>query len=134
MRLELIDLHERRDTRGSLIFGERPADVPFEPLRFFVVGDVPIGEVRGRHAHLECDQLLICIVGAVEVTLDDGNDRQRVVLNSAAKALRIPPGVWGEQCYLTEGARLLVLASQKYDPDDYISDYDAFILSKRESE
>ena len=132
MQPNVIRLGEHRDLRGALSFAEAPGGLPFNPARFFIVWDVPVGDVRGCHAHRKCDQLLVCTFGEVEVILDDGKRRESFVLNSPSEALRIPPGVWGEQRYVVQGTRLMVLASHNYDPEDYIADYDAFLSFKRD--
>ena len=51
------------DPRGSLTVGEVPTEVPFEPKRYFVVYGVPSSELRGEHAHKECEQFLLCLSG-----------------------------------------------------------------------
>jgi UDP-2-acetamido-3-amino-2,3-dideoxy-glucuronate N-acetyltransferase len=48
------------------------------------------------------------------------------VLDSPRQALYLPPMTWGTQYRYTPDAVLLVLASEKYDPDDYIRDYAEF--------
>lgn len=120
-----------RDLRGSLSAREFGDDsIPFDPKRIFVVFDVPSEEVRGEHAHRECAQLLICVSGAISVMADDGEHRQEWRLDSPAQALYLPPMTWGIQYKYTRDARLLVLASHAYDPDDYVRDYDAFLALK----
>ena len=48
------------DLRGDLIAREVGAGLPFAPKRCFMVMDVRSKEVRGEHAHRECEQLLVC--------------------------------------------------------------------------
>lgn len=120
------------DLRGALIFGEIGRQLPFEPKRFFVVLDVPSEEVRGEHAHRTLQQLLICLRGSCAVALDDGEARDEVVLDSPRFGLYLPPLVWGVQYKYSKDAVLLVLASDIYNADDYIRDYDAFIAAVRE--
>jgi hypothetical protein len=120
------------DERGKLSFAELGGDLPFSPARYFLVYDVPVGETRGGHAHRTCEQYMIAVGGAVRVTLDDGGSRSEHVLDSPHLGLHVPGSIWGEQRYLTEDARLLVLASQPYDPTDYINDYQQFLAMKRE--
>lgn len=117
------------DLRGSLVAGDVPAQVPFVPRRFFIVFDVPSKDVRGEHAHLTCEQFLICTTGSVAVVVDDGSNRHELVLDSPDAGLYLPPLTWAVQYKYSAGASLLVLASQPYDADDYIRDYDAFLLA-----
>lgn len=116
-----------RDLRGNLSARELGNGLPFTPKRYFVVLDVPSKEVRGEHAHRRLEQLLVCLKGAVSVVLDDGTARQEFLLDSAETALYLPPMVWGIQYKYSADAVLLVLASDTYDPGDYIRDYDEFL-------
>jgi UDP-2-acetamido-3-amino-2,3-dideoxy-glucuronate N-acetyltransferase len=83
-------------------------------------------EVRGEHAHRALHQLLICIHGECAVAIDDGTERGEVLLDRPDVALHLPPMVWGTQYRYSPDGVLLVLASDAYDPDDYIRDYDEF--------
>ena len=120
-----------RDLRGNLSARELGDGLPFQPKRYFIVVDVPSREVRGEHAHRHCAQLLVCLKGRVCCVVDDGKGREEIVLDSPETALHIPPMVWGVQYGYSEDAVLLVLASEEYDPDDYIRDYDAFLAERR---
>lgn len=122
----LVDLHSVVDLRGRLSAGEVGSQLPFTPKRIFLVHDVPTAEVRGQHAHRTLEQLLICVVGTVSVVADDGVERIEVELNSPDRGLYIPPQVWAIQYGYSRDAVLLVLASDLYDPDEYIRDYDDF--------
>jgi UDP-2-acetamido-3-amino-2,3-dideoxy-glucuronate N-acetyltransferase len=115
------------DIRGHLIAMEIAKELPFSPARFFVVHNVPSGEVRGEHAHRACHQFLICLKGRVHVLVDDGSNRQEIVLDGPELGVHIPPGIWGTQYRYSEDAALLVFASHPYDADDYIRDYDTWI-------
>ena len=120
------------DLRGALSFGEIEHHLPFTPKRFFVVYDVPSKEVRGEHAHHKLHQFLVCLKGTCSIVVDDGRQRDEVVLDSPAVGLHIPPLVWGIQYQYSEDALLLVLASDVYQADDYIRDYDEFLAHVRD--
>jgi acetyltransferase-like isoleucine patch superfamily enzyme len=120
-----------RDLRGSLVAREVAGDVPFVPQRCFVVFDVPTKEVRGEHAHRECEQFLVALRGSVHVLCDDGRERREFVLDAPDLGLYIPAMVWGTQYQYSGDAVLLVLASHHYDPADYIRDYEEFLAVKR---
>lgn len=115
------------DMRGSLTFAECNQYLPFVPKRFFLVFDVPSREVRGEHAHKKLHQFLVCVKGSCSAMVDDGKNREEYALDSPGSALHIPPMVWGVQYKYSPDAVLLVLASDVYDQDDYIRDYDQFI-------
>lgn len=116
------------DIRGSLVAGE---NLPFVPRRFFTVFDVPSAETRGSHAHRVCEQYLICLRGAVSAIVDDGNRREEIRLDRPDFALYMPALTWGTQYRYTPDAVLLVLASDPYDNNDYIRDYDEFLKLSR---
>ena len=129
----LHTLHEVVDMRGSLSVAELGQDVPFEARRYFLVYDVPSIEIRGEHAHLQCAQFLIAVKGSVHVVADDGCHREEFVLNQPSQGLLLPPMIWGMQYGYSSDAVLLVLASEHYDANDYIRDYDEFTRLTGES-
>ncbi len=112
---------------GNLVPIESNFDTPFPIKRLFYVYGVRDTDVRGEHSHYKTKQLLICIHGKVEVTCKDGLGERKYLLESPQQALYIPPMVWDEQKYLSEDTVLLVLANTKYDPSDYIQDYNEFL-------
>jgi UDP-2-acetamido-3-amino-2,3-dideoxy-glucuronate N-acetyltransferase len=114
------------DLRGNLAAAEVGTHVPFTPKRYFIVFDVPGKDVRGEHAHRRCAQFLVCVRGSVTVVVDDGTNSEEIVLDEPNVGLHLPPLVWAVQYKYSADAMLLVLASDPYDPDDYIRDYDAF--------
>ena len=118
-----------QDLRGNLTVGEIPGDVPFVPQRYFLVHDVPSSETRGAHAHFRCAQFLVCVTGACSVLVDDGSQRMEIRLDQPRLALHVPPMVWAVQYKYSRDAVLLVLASERYDPADYIRDYDEFLAA-----
>jgi UDP-2-acetamido-3-amino-2,3-dideoxy-glucuronate N-acetyltransferase len=125
----LIVLTGFNDHRGSLVVGEYPASLPFSVKRFFYVSNVPEGEPRGIHAHKECHQFLVCVAGSVKAMIDDGQRREVISLASNGEGLHMPPLTWGAQYDYSPDAVLLVMASHPYDEDDYIHEYEEFILA-----
>jgi acetyltransferase-like isoleucine patch superfamily enzyme/dTDP-4-dehydrorhamnose 3,5-epimerase-like enzyme len=115
------------DIRGRLVAAEMTEALPFVPTRFFLVYAVPSTEVRGEHAHRECHQFLLCVKGSVHVVVDDGVNRQEIVLDRPEIGLHIRPLVWGTQYKYSADAVLLVFASHPYDADDYIRDYGVWL-------
>jgi UDP-2-acetamido-3-amino-2,3-dideoxy-glucuronate N-acetyltransferase len=88
---------------------------------------VPTAHVRGEHAHRRCHQFLTCVKGAVAVIVDNGACREEIVLDHPNLGLYVPPMVWAIQYRYSADAVLLVFASEYYDADDYIRDYDHFL-------
>jgi acetyltransferase-like isoleucine patch superfamily enzyme/dTDP-4-dehydrorhamnose 3,5-epimerase-like enzyme len=117
-----------KDIRGDLCVGEFERNVPFKPKRYFVVHNVPTEETRGQHAHQKCEQFLVCIRGRCAVVVDDGTNRREILLDQPSLGLYIPPMTWGIQYKFSPDAMLLVLASDYYDPADYLRKYQDFLL------
>lgn len=130
-----VTLHKLKlvnDMRGNLSVGEFEKEIPFTPKRYFTVFGVPNKEVRGEHAHKECQQFLICVSGSCNVLVDDGENREEYFLDCANKGIYLPAMTWGVQYKYSPDAMLLVFASHNYDADDYIREYQSFIeLSKQ---
>ncbi len=115
-----------KDLRGNLSFAQTET-MPFLPKRYFLVFDVPGKEVRGEHAHKTLHQFLVCVKGSCAIVVDDGQNRKEITLDRPNLGLYLPPMTWGIQYKYSADAVLLVLASDVYDPDDYIRDYDEFL-------
>lgn len=126
-RVQLHHLPIITDMRGSLSFGEYDKHLPFIPKRYFVIYDIPNEKVRGEHAHKKLHEFLICIKGSCSLMVDDGFNRDEVVLDSPEIGVHIPPMTWLVHYKYSRDAVLLALASDVYDADDYIRDYDHFI-------
>lgn len=127
--VKLHQLPRVADIRGSLTVGEFDRSIPFEAKRYFMVFDVPSVETRGEHAHRECHQFLICVRGSVSVVADDGAIRREFTLDRPDLGLHLPPMVWGIQYKYSPDALLLVFASHYYDANDYIRNYDEFLIA-----
>ncbi|MBO4811899.1 MAG: WxcM-like domain-containing protein [Prevotella sp.] len=127
MEIKLIDLPKITDPRGNLTFAEGDGHVPFAVKRVYWVYDVPAGESRGGHAHKRLRQLVVALSGSFHVTLDNGRERATVLLNHPWQALLIETNTWRTLDDFSSGAVCLVLASEHYEEDDYIYDYDEFL-------
>ncbi len=106
---------------------EQMKNVPFDIKRVYWTYDVPGGESRGGHAHKNLFQLVVAMSGSFTVTLDNGYERTTVLLNHPWQGLLIEPGTWRTLEDFSSGAVCMVLASELYDEDDYIYEYDEFI-------
>jgi len=105
--------------------------VPFDIVRTYYLYDVPGGESRGGHAHKELQQLLISVMGAFDVIVDDGSEKKTIRLDRAYCGLYIPKQIWRELINFSSGANCLVLASMLYDESEYIRNYDEFLRLKK---
>ncbi len=122
----LLEIPKVHDQRGSLAVMEKDM-IPFEIKRVYYLYDVPTDSFRGGHAHKEQESIVIALSGSFEVIVDDGQKRQRIMLNKPTQGLYIPTDIWREIDNFSSGAVCLVLASTTYNEDEYIRDYDEFI-------
>lgn len=127
-RLLNFPRHGRAD--GFLTVFEAESSVPFPIRRVFLVS-ADAGATRGRHAHRQCAQLLVCASGRCRVVYHDGTDERTATLEPTGQGLHLPPGLWAEQHYETPGTVLAVFCDLPYDEDDYIRDWEAFIGHRR---
>ena len=129
---KLIELGKNHHANGNLTVVENNVPVPFDIKRVFYIYDVPGGEERGGHSHKELQQVIIAISGAFDVLVDDGVNKRTMTLNRPYQGLLIAPGIWSQQLNFSSGSVCLVLASDYYDEDDYVRDYDEFLQLTKE--
>jgi dTDP-4-dehydrorhamnose 3,5-epimerase-like enzyme len=129
--VKLIELPYLKENNGDLVVVEGEI-IPFSIKRVFNVRQQK-GDIRGKHAHLHCSQLLICTNGAVEVKCDDSRTTEIYVLDKPNFGLFIPPGIWGYQKYLEDNTTLTVLCDRPYEEADYIRNYDDFKLFSKQN-
>lgn len=121
-----LDKHHS-DRKGNLTVVENGVTLPFDVKRVYYLYDVPGGENRGSHAHKELSQLIIAASGSFTVTLDDGQNKRSFFLNRPYQGLYVKPGLWRDLVDFSSGAVCMVLASEVYQKEDYIRDYDEFL-------
>ena len=127
----VIELPKITMRQGSITPIEGLKNLPFDVKRVFYSYDIPGGESRGAHAHKECHQFLIAASGAFEVVLDDGMNKRTVLLNRPFYGLHVLPGIWASEQDFSSGSICLVLASQGYEKEDYIQDYDLYLKYRK---
>ena len=125
-KCRIIELPKISDARGNLTFIEASRHIPFEFKRIYYLYDVPGGETRGGHAHRHLQQFMIAASGSFDVILDDGSRRKKFSLNRSYYGLYIPSMIWRELENFSSGSVCVVLASEYYDKEDYIYDYETF--------
>ncbi|WP_181258792.1 sugar 3,4-ketoisomerase [Vibrio splendidus] len=123
--IKIIEFKSIEDSRGSLISLEEEKNIPFKIKRVYYLFntlDIP----RGFHAHKNLKQVAICLNGSCRFVLDDGINRESLVLDSPKVGLYIDNNKWREMHDFSDDCVLVVLASEHYDESDYIRDYDEF--------
>ncbi|AMY65422.1 MULTISPECIES: sugar 3,4-ketoisomerase [Enterobacter] len=128
MKINFIPLQKHGDDRGSLVALEEENNIPFSIKRVYYIFDTKEGVRRGFHAHKKLKQVAIAVKGSCRFLLDDGTERIEVVLDNPAQGLLIESCIWREMYDFSSDCVLMVLADSHYDENDYIRDYDAFII------
>lgn len=126
--IKFVDFQILGDERGSLVAIEQGDGniIPFDIKRVYYIYKTSPGVSRGFHAHRNLQQVAICVAGSCRMVLDDGFNREEVVLDCPTKGLLIQGLLWREMHDFSENCVLLVLASEHYDESDYIRDYSYF--------
>jgi len=124
--VSLLYLPKIHNRAGNITAIEDFKQVPFDIKRIYYLYDIPGGEERGGHAHKNLRQLIIAASGSFDVLIDDGKNKRMVNLNRPYLGLYLVPGLWREIINFSSGAICLVLASEKYEAEDYIRAYEAF--------
>ena len=122
-----IDLPRITDPRGNLTFIEGENHVPFALARVYYLYDVPGGESRGGHAHTRTEELIVAASGSFTVHLDDGATKHDYFLNRSYYGLYVPALVWRELSNFSSGSVCLVLASERFEEQEYIRNYEEFL-------
>lgn len=124
---QIIELPKFLDRRGNLSFVENFKQLPFKIERTYWIYDVPGGEKRGGHAFKEQSELIIALSGSFDVIVDNGKGKMVFSLNRSYYGLYVPKMMWRQMENFSTNSLALVLASTKYDVNDYIYNYDEFI-------
>ncbi len=127
MNIELINLPRFTDPRGNLSVVEQNENVPFDIKRVFFTYDVPGGESRADHANKTLIEFIVAVSGSFTVSLDDGKEKKKILLNKPYQGLLVNPMIWRKLEDFSSGAVALVICSDFYNEEDYIRDYDEYI-------
>lgn len=112
-----INLQTFTDKRGNLTVIEKV--VPFDIKRIFYIYGVDSSS-RGGHRHHKTVQAAICIKGSCNIHCNNGKEEQVFELDAPNKCIILEPEDWHTMHDFTEDAILMVLASEYFDPNDYI--------------
>lgn len=128
--VRLVNLPKIEDPRGNLSFIEEEKHVPFEIERVYWIYDVPGGQTRGGHAFKNQNELIVALSGSFDILIDDGKEHKIFSLNRSYYGIYIPAGLWREMENFSTNSLAMVLSSSVYSEDDYIRDYQLFLLNK----
>lgn len=125
--VKLLQFHENGDERGRLVVVEGGQDIPFEIKRvFYIYGSDP-DVIRGKHANRRSEFVLINVAGTSKVRIIDPYRNEMVIsLTRPHTGVYLPAMVWKDMFDFSPDSVLLVLASEHYDPNEYIRDFEEF--------
>ena len=123
----IITLHTISDPRGNLTVAEENIELPFDLKRAYWITDVPKDGSRGGHSHKRLKHVLIADHGSFTVSLDNGKEKKKYLLDKPTEGLFIDTEIWRTLDDFSAGAVCLVLASELYEPEDYLYEYDEFL-------
>ena len=123
----LIDFKIHGDHEGSLVALEKDRGVPFDVKRVYYIWGTKEDVTRGKHAHKKLKQVIICMSGSCDFTLDNGHSRKTIHLDKPSQGLHIKHNIWREFTNFSKDCVIVVLASEPYDEADYIRNYEHFL-------
>ena len=124
----MLEFQQNGDARGHLVIVEGGKDIPFDIKRIFYMYGSESNVVRGQHANLKSEFVLINVAGKSKVRVKDGLGNEAVFsLNRPHTGVYLPRMVWKDMYDFSEDSVLLVLSNEHYDPKEYIRDYNEFV-------
>jgi mannose-6-phosphate isomerase-like protein (cupin superfamily) len=134
---EIIEFPLSDTQNGSLTMfqeGSGPKDkMPFAIKKVLTITGMKSDDARGAHTHHRTRQILLAVTGGCTVDLDNGEEKESVVLEKPNQGLLLNPYVWHVMRNFKPDTTLLVLADTLYDEAEYIRDYDEFQKYAREN-
>lgn len=126
----LITFDKNHQIKGNLTSVVNTSNIPFDIKRVYYLYDVPGGLSRGGHAHVDLQQLVVALSGSFDITVDDSKTKRTFQLSRPNIGLLLPSGLWRELSNFSSGSICMVLASEEYDEQDYLRNYEEFKLWK----
>ena len=127
-KVKMLSFKQNGDDRGHLVVIEGNKDVPFDIKRIFYIYGSDPNVIRGHHANRETEFVLVNVAGKSKVKVYDGKGNEAIfILNRPHTGIYLPTMVWKDMYDFSEDSVLLVLASEAYNPNEYIRNYDEFV-------
>lgn len=132
-RCRILQFDDLGDERGKLVVIEGGESIPFEVKRVFYIYDSDASVIRGQHANVESEFVLINVAGQSKVRLTDGLEEFIVELNRPMMGVYIPRLIWKDMYDFSPDSVLLVLASTHYDGKEYVRNYEEYLKKMEEN-
>lgn len=102
--------------------------IDFDIKRVYFITNAKSGVIRGKHAHKKTRQAIFCLKGSFELYLEDKSGQiAQFKLYIPRYGFYLNQMVWHEMRHISKDAVILVVASEEYDPDDYIRDKEQWL-------
>lgn len=124
---KIIDFEVHADNRGKLCSLSNNKEIPFEVKRIYYTWNMPHDVIRGGHAHKTLDEVMVCLSGSCDFVLDDGKEKVTVTLDKPNKGLYIKANLWRDFRNFSKDCVVVLIASELYDTEDYIRDYNEYL-------
>lgn len=113
---------------GNILIAESQRDIPFKVKRFYVINELHYkNSIRGKHAHKKLEQVIFCIHGSFTLTLDDGKNKQKFIMNDPTVGIKLGKLLWTTMTQFSRDCIILVIADDYYKENDYIRNYTDFL-------
>lgn len=126
-QIQILDFPDLGDERGNLVVVEGGSAIPFEIKRIFYIYGSDDEVVRGMHANLRSEFVMINVSGTSRVKVDNGCETRIIELNRPRMGLYLKNMVWKEMYDFSPDSVLLVLSNEHYDPEEYIRSYEDYL-------
>lgn len=126
-KCHILQFADLGDERGKLVVIEGEQDIPFNIKRVFYIYGSDSTVMRGQHANIHSEFVLINVAGRSKVRVTDGEDDFVIELNKPMMGVYIPNMLWKDMYDFSPDSVLLVLASTHYDANEYIRNYDEYL-------
>lgn len=134
--VQMLEFSQHGDERGHLVIVEGGGgDIPFEIKRIFYIYGSDKDIIRGQHANKKSEFVLINVAGTSKVKIKDGKGNEAIfVLNRPHTGIYLPKMIWKDMYDFSEDSVLLCIASEHYDANEYIREYDDFVKMVKNNE
>lgn len=124
---KILQFADLGDERGNLIVIEGGQQIPFEIKRVFYMYNSDHDVIRGQHANINSEFVLINVAGQSKVKVDNGRESRIVELDRPHMGIYLEKMLWKDMYDFSEDSVLLVLANTHYDGSEYIRDYNNYL-------
>jgi len=131
--IETVKLQDFSDSRGQLLVAEFFSELGVVAKRIYILKNVPDLTQRGGHAHKELKQVFFCLQGSFQMKVSDGASSETVLMSRDTPGVFLRSGLWRDLNSFSPDAICLVIASEPYDPDDYIGNFDEYVSWRMEA-